>query len=48
MEGKLIKFDDEFKLSDTLYLKPDISTLRDATWIKEEAFVLADVYDEEG
>lgn len=26
-------------------LKPDLSTMREATWLKGEAFVLVDVYD---
>ena len=45
IEGKDIKFSDEIHIPDSLLLKPDISTLRDAIWLKNEAFVLADVYD---
>lgn len=45
IEGKDIKFPSEVNIPDTLLLKPDMSTLRDAIWLKNEAFILADVYN---
>src|SRR6185312_11068095 len=47
VEGKTIEFDEGFKISDSLYLRPDLSTLKDAAFLKSEAIVFADVYDSE-
>lgn len=45
IEGKDIKFDKDMNIPDLLLLKPDMTTLRDAIWLKNEAFILADVYN---
>jgi len=45
IEGKNIDFEESLKLEDALYLRPDISTLRDAPFLKNEAIVFANVYD---
>lgn len=46
IEGKDIQnISEEVHIPDMLLLKPDMSTLRDAIWLKNEAFILADVYD---
>lgn len=45
IEGKSIEFEENFKLTDDLFLRPDLSTLRDAPFLKNEAIVYADVYD---
>ena len=47
IEGKTIDYPEDLKLSDTLFLRPDLTTLRDTPFIKNEAIVFADVYDEE-
>lgn len=47
IEGKTIEFSEDFKLSSSLYLRPDMTTLRDTPFIKNEAIVFADVYDED-
>lgn len=46
IEGKDIKFSMDQNIPDVLLLKPDVNTLRDATWLKNEAIVLADVFDQ--
>jgi hypothetical protein len=45
IEGKDIDFGPDITFPESLFLKPDLTTLRDAIWLDNEAFVLADVYD---
>lgn len=44
--GKEVAFEG-IELEDTLSLIPDISSLRTASWLKNEAFVIADIQNAE-
>lgn len=48
--GKAIDFPEGMKLPKSLLLKPELSTMRECSWQKREALVMADVHnpDEEG
>lgn len=48
--GKMIEFPDKVKLPKSLYLRPELSTMRECSWRKREALVMADALnpDEEG
>ena len=45
--GKMMKFKDQFSIPKSLVLRPDMLTLREMAWQKNEALVMADVLDPE-
>ena len=45
--GKQIDFPENFKMPKSLLLKADVNTMRELSWQKRQALVMADVYDPE-
>ena len=42
--GKMMTFDQSFNIPKSVMLSPDMSTLREMAWLKNEAMVMADVH----
>ena len=44
INGKRLEIDATIKLPREIWLKPDMDTLREVSWLKKEAMVMADLY----
>jgi glutamine synthetase len=43
--GKAIEFPEHIKMPKSLLLKPELSTMRECSWQKKEAMVMADAHN---
>jgi glutamine synthetase len=44
VQGSPIEFSDGLSLTDSLLLKPDLTTIKEVPWHKKEAMIISDVY----